>query len=113
MIADDLAEPTPETIEALAGAVGEALANAGKHSGAERVVVYAEPEDDGVFVSIKDNGVHDCDTGIHLSGASDNYVKGNRCARIRTTSNPPPSMTGRDFPLSFKPGLVSRMTMRA
>jgi signal transduction histidine kinase len=62
IIADDIVEPTSEVIAAVAGAVGEALANAGKHSEAERVVVYAEPDDDapsdaGLFVSIKDNGV--------------------------------------------------------
>ena len=57
VIADDIEELGTDTIEALTGAVGEALANAGKHSGAERVVVYAEPEASGVFVSVKDNGV--------------------------------------------------------
>lgn len=62
IVAEDLVEPDPAMIEALAGAVGEALANAGKHSGAARVVIYAEPDDaepddEGVFVSVKDNGV--------------------------------------------------------
>jgi len=58
VIADDLEEPPHDTIEALAGAVGEALANVGKHAQAERVVVYAEPDwEEGIFVSIKDNGV--------------------------------------------------------
>jgi len=61
VIADDIVEPDPDVIEAVAGAVGEALANAGKHSGAERVVVYAEPDDGpgatGLFVSVKDNGI--------------------------------------------------------
>lgn len=58
VIADDLEEPTAQTIEALAGAVGEALTNAGKHASAESVVVYAEPDwEEGVFVSIKDNGI--------------------------------------------------------
>lgn len=58
VIADDLVEPPEATIAALAGAVGEALANVGKHAEAERVVVYAEPSDDhGVFVSVKDDGI--------------------------------------------------------
>jgi signal transduction histidine kinase len=58
VIADDVEEPPAETIAALAGAVGEALANAGKHADAERVVVYAEPDwEEGIFVSVKDNGV--------------------------------------------------------
>lgn len=61
VIADDLVEPKTEIIEAVAGAVGEALANAGKHSQASRVVVYAEPGDgpgaNGLFISVKDNGI--------------------------------------------------------
>lgn len=62
IIADDLVEPHDDVIAAVAGAVGEALANAGKHSGGDRVVVYVEPDDDGdspsaLFVSVKDNGV--------------------------------------------------------
>lgn len=58
VIADDVEEPSSEVIEAVAGAVGEALANAGKHAEAERVVVYAEPnEPGGLFISIKDDGV--------------------------------------------------------
>ncbi len=45
-------------MEAVAGAVGEALANAGKHAQAERIVVYAEPDwEEGLFVSVKDDGV--------------------------------------------------------
>lgn len=62
VIADDIIEPTKEIIAAITGAVGEALANAGKHSGGDKVVVYAEPDDDaetdtGLFISVKDNGV--------------------------------------------------------
>lgn len=58
VIADDVEEPSPDTINAVAGAVGEALANAGKHAEAERIVVYAEPDpEEGLFVSIKDDGV--------------------------------------------------------
>ena len=37
----------PDVVEALAGAVGEALTNAGKHGGATSVTVYAEPDGDG------------------------------------------------------------------
>jgi len=58
VIADDAEEPGPDVMEALAGAVGEALANAGKHAQAERIVVYAEPDwESGLFVSIKDDGI--------------------------------------------------------
>lgn len=57
VVADDLPELRPDHVRALAGAVGEALTNAAKHSGADRLVVYAEPDDDGgVFCSVKDNG---------------------------------------------------------
>ena len=56
IVADDLPDLTADHIRALAGAVGEALTNAGKHAGASRIVVYAEPTDDGVFCSVKDNG---------------------------------------------------------
>lgn len=49
--------PLPErTVEALAGAVGEALANAGKHGGATTVTVFAEPLDGELFCSVKDDG---------------------------------------------------------
>src|SRR5262245_18340996 len=55
-----LAPDTPalagRTVEALAGAVGEALANAGKHGGATSVTVYAEPLDGELFCSVKDDG---------------------------------------------------------
>jgi signal transduction histidine kinase len=55
-----LAPDTPTlpaaTVDALAGAVGEALANAGKHGGAATVTVYAEPLDGELFCSVKDDG---------------------------------------------------------
>lgn len=58
IIADDLEDPPDDVIEAITGAVSEALANAGKHADAEQVVVYVEPDfEDSIFVSIKDNGV--------------------------------------------------------
>ena len=47
--------PEP-TVEALAGAVGEALANAGKHGGATTVTIFAEPLDGEMFCSVKDDG---------------------------------------------------------
>jgi signal transduction histidine kinase len=57
VVADDLPELSDERVEALAGAVSEALANAGKHGGARSVTVYAEPMGDGrVFCSVKDDG---------------------------------------------------------
>ncbi len=61
VVAADLTEPGPAVVEALAGAVAEALANAGRHGEAGRVTVYAEPGDgaggaDGLFCSVKDDG---------------------------------------------------------
>ncbi len=66
VLAQDLPEPAPAVIDALGGAVAEALANAGRHGGAGRCTVYAEPGDDGgcepergpggVFCSVKDDG---------------------------------------------------------
>ena len=55
LVPDDVPRLDPARCEALAGAVGEALTNAGKHGAASRVTVYIEP-DDGVFCSVKDNG---------------------------------------------------------
>ena len=68
VVANDLPELEPGHIEALSGAVGEALTNAGKHGAATKITVYAEPTEDSfqelpdsasdaaVFVSVKDNG---------------------------------------------------------
>lgn len=57
VIADDLPPPAPGRAAALAGAVGEALTNAGKHGAADTVTVFVEPGDDGgVFCSVKDDG---------------------------------------------------------
>ena len=48
----------PQVVEALGGAVSEALANAGKHGAAQRVTVYAGPDDErgGLLCSVKDDG---------------------------------------------------------
>jgi signal transduction histidine kinase len=57
IVADDLPKLTGPRVEALAGAVAEALANAGKHGDARSVTVYAEPDGQGrVFCSVKDDG---------------------------------------------------------
>lgn len=57
VVADDLPELPPPAVEALVGAVSEALTNAGKHGGARLVTVFAEPGDDhDVFCSVKDDG---------------------------------------------------------
>jgi signal transduction histidine kinase len=58
VVPDDLpADLTDDEVEALAGPVGEALTNAGKHADATRVVVSAEPAGRrGLTVSVLDDG---------------------------------------------------------
>jgi signal transduction histidine kinase len=71
VLAPDAPEPPAPVLEALVGAVGEALTNTGKHAQASTVTVYGEPVDPdgsggppssgpapevGLFVSVKDNG---------------------------------------------------------
>lgn len=56
VISDDLAEPSRTTVEAVAGAVGEALTNAGKHGTARTATIFIEPDGDGLFCSVKDDG---------------------------------------------------------
>ncbi len=58
VMAPDLPALDTARVEALAGAVGEALVNAGKHGRAQRVTVFAEPSeaDDGVICSVHDDG---------------------------------------------------------
>jgi signal transduction histidine kinase len=57
VVAEDVPSLQADLVAAVAGAVGEALTNAGKHGEANRVTVYAEPTDDGgLFCSVKDDG---------------------------------------------------------
>jgi len=58
IVAQDVPELSDVSVIALVGAVGEALNNAANHSGADRVVVFVEPDDgdDSVFCSVRDNG---------------------------------------------------------
>ena len=56
LVPDDLPQLDEEVVAALEGAVTEALTNVGKHAAAQRVVVYVEPHDGGVFVSVRDDG---------------------------------------------------------
>jgi signal transduction histidine kinase len=51
-------EPRPEVLDAVVGALGEAITNAAKHAKATKVVVFVEVEEDGaVFGSVRDDGV--------------------------------------------------------
>ena len=57
LVADDLPPLPAAAVDAIAGAAGEALTNAGKHGRASKVLVYVEPnEGGGVFCSVKDDG---------------------------------------------------------
>jgi signal transduction histidine kinase len=57
IVADDVGPLADTTVDALGGAVAEALTNAGKHGAADHVTVYAEPADGwAVFCSVHDDG---------------------------------------------------------
>ncbi|MEM9202664.1 MAG: ATP-binding protein [Actinomycetota bacterium] len=57
VLAADLPDRPPEVAAALAGAAAEALTNAAKHAHADRISLYAEPDDDvGVVCTVHDNG---------------------------------------------------------
>lgn len=56
VVADDTPALAPRSSGALLGAIGEALTNAGKHASASTVTIYVEPQDDGVFCSVRDDG---------------------------------------------------------
>jgi signal transduction histidine kinase len=57
LVAGDLGALSSRVVQAVAGAVGEALTNAGKHGDARRIVVFAEDDGDGaLFCSVKDDG---------------------------------------------------------
>ena len=75
------ASPTSEQVEALAGAVREAVNNARKHANASHVVVRVECDDDGrTAITVTDNG-----TGIdheQVLGAGGLGVKGSIVGRM-------------------------------
>ncbi len=59
VVAPDLPAVPPVRVDAITGAVGEALTNVVKHADASKVTIYAEPDDDDddrVVVSVKDDG---------------------------------------------------------
>ena len=60
LVPDDLPRLSSATVEAVSGAVGEALTNAGKHGDAQRVVVFVDVDVDSdtgrLFCSVKDDG---------------------------------------------------------
>ena len=90
-LVDTSLEPAPDIREALLGAVREAVTNAAKHSGAERVVVSLNQDQDGIRFVIRDHGRGfdpDCETngfGIRQSIAARLREVG---GRSRVTSTP-------------------------
>lgn len=56
VVAGDTPRPSPAVTAAILGAAGEALANAGKHGDPSVVTVYVEPQDTGIFCSVRDDG---------------------------------------------------------
>jgi signal transduction histidine kinase len=56
VLAPDLPPVAPDVADALVGAIGEALTNAGKHGGAQTATVFAEPAEGTLFCSVKDDG---------------------------------------------------------
>ena len=52
---DDHPHVAPSVVEAMSGAVGEALTNAHKHGHASRATVFVDVDDE-VFCSVKDDG---------------------------------------------------------
>ncbi|MFP4149459.1 MAG: sensor histidine kinase, partial [Nitriliruptoraceae bacterium] len=57
LVPDDLPALAAPVADAVLGAVTEALTNVGKHAAASRVVVYAEPGEEDLLVSVRDDGV--------------------------------------------------------
>jgi signal transduction histidine kinase len=58
IVAEDVPDVDATTLDAILGAAGEAMMNAGKHGQASAVNIYVEPDDEGgVFCSVKDDGV--------------------------------------------------------
>lgn len=99
VVADDLPRLPTAANDALVGAVTEALSNAGRHGGARRVVVYAEPSDDGVFCSVKDDG-----TGFDVAAAVEG-VGLPRSIRARVGE------VGGTVEVSSRPGRGTEVTM--
>lgn len=56
-VVDEDAQVGEPVLDAVTGAVAEAVANVGKHAGVRRAVVFAEQDDDGrLFVAVRDDG---------------------------------------------------------
>jgi signal transduction histidine kinase len=72
-VSEDIPSLGPERVEAVAGAVAEALTNAAKHARASEVTVCAESTVDRLDLSIRDDGIGGADVqnGSGLIGLKD------------------------------------------
>ncbi len=78
VVADGVAV-TAHVADAIAGAVGEAVANVGKHAGTATAVVFVEVDDDGVvFASVRDDGL-----GFDPAVARGDGIRGSIEGRVR------------------------------
>lgn len=55
-IPDDLPKPDEGVADGLLGATSELLGNVGKHASAQNVYLFVEPSDDGLLLSVRDDG---------------------------------------------------------
>jgi signal transduction histidine kinase len=76
---DDEARLTGEQITALTRATGQAVANALEHAAASQIVVFAETDDDGVSVSVRDDG-----TGFDIAASRSNGIRDSIEARLES-----------------------------
>lgn len=88
---DDPGVLADDVVRAVAGAVGEALTNAAKHGAARRAVVFVDPDDDGVQVSVNDDGsgfdVDEVAEGVGLGRSIRGRVT-EVGGRVKVTSSP-------------------------
>lgn len=95
VVAADCPPLGPSMVQAVAGAVGEALTNAAKHGNAERATIFAEPAEDSdghaVFVSVHDNGmgfvVDEIEEGLGLSRSIRGRID-EQGGKVEVTSRP-------------------------
>lgn len=92
IVADDLPQLPAEACNAISGAIGEALTNAGKHANAQTITVYVEPdEESGVFASVKDDGVGFDPTTVQAGVGTTRSIKGrieDAGGRVEVKSSP-------------------------
>jgi signal transduction histidine kinase len=103
-VIDDERGPPQQVIDALAGAVGEAITNVGKHAQAQRAVVFAEVDDQGsVIVTVRDDGVGFDASNLGSLDSTRAGIRGSIIERLR-------SVGGR-VEITSAPGLGTEIMM--